>query len=171
MALVPLGHGSGVNCLDATTGGGALATAGDVDRTAKVFAIERRRTWGVLEGRHTQVRVTDRFTTVKHGGGVYAVAMDGRLLVTGCHDGMMRIFAVDSGQLMHKVRVEQRPVYGVPLAGSVAACCSVDGSVRVWSLADGDGAPVECVATLQAHTSATRGKECVPWWSHRRAGE
>jgi WD40 repeat protein len=76
-----------------------------------------------------------------HIGGVYGVALsgDGRLLVCGGQDGMVRLWEPRTGRLLSSLPAYTGGVMGVALSGDgqLATSGGVDGPVRLWETASG----------------------------------
>ena len=112
---------------------GAHVVTGSDDNTARIWAWQGRVCLHVLE----------------HPNSVWAVAFSSRgdEVITGCADGVVRCFAVGSGQLTRELRGHSGEVKSVASAGDVAVSGDHKGTIKVWSLA-GDKAG-ECVATIE----------------------
>jgi WD40 repeat protein/transcriptional regulator with XRE-family HTH domain len=78
-----------------------------------------------------------------------ALSEDGRLLASGDHHGMLKLWDVESRRCVATVRAHTGGVYGVALAAHarLAASGGLDGTVKLWDAPSG-----RPLATLQGHT-------------------
>jgi WD40 repeat protein len=74
---------------------------------------------------------------------------DGRLVVSGGVDGVVRVWEAEKGQPLAALEGHAGVVYGVALSRDCrhAASCGVDGTVRLWDVVSGTS-----LATLAGHT-------------------
>ena len=146
---------------------------------AAVFSEHTGHVWSVALGKEVGVSASHDGTvkvwplvggnasiaTLTHPDWVCSVSLDGDMIATGCGDGRVRLWSLESQKctrtLDHnggkyfdgkvRVRVGNRsPVFSVRLIGNSIVSGGQDQNVRVWSL---NG---ECVATL-AHGANVRG--------------
>jgi hypothetical protein len=91
-----------------------------------------------------------------HDGEVHDVdvSQDGRLLVTGGHDGTVRLWDTTSGRVMRTFQGHRGAVTGVSLSADTRRIASggYDGTVRVWDASSG-----EEVVVLRGHETAVSG--------------
>lgn len=80
-----------------------------------------------------------------------AVTGDGRLIVSGSRDGIVRVWEVETGKCIATLKGHQGAVLGVSITadGRRVVSSSIERVVRVWDLDSG-----KCVAILKGHTQA-----------------
>jgi WD40 repeat protein len=87
---------------------------------------------------------------------VYSLAFSprGDVVAGGCGDGVIRIWSIRDGTLLHKLTGAEAAIYGVDVSpsGELVAGASLDGTVRLWKIA---GNPVR---VLREHAD---GALCV----------
>ena len=118
-----------MNCVDLD--GAIVATASD-DRTAKIWAHGSTASTHVLE----------------HAAEVNAVSLAPEVVVTGCYDTLLRVFAVTTGQLLRTLAGHRSEVLSVCVRDGVIVSGAVDNVVRVWSMEE-EAPPV---AVLEGHS-------------------
>jgi WD40 repeat protein len=83
----------------------------------------------------------DRTVLAAHAGDVFALAFtrDGRFMVSGGRDGVVRVWDVRAGSVRFTLTGHEGDVNSVAVdpAGTWVASCGDDGTVRVWDLATG----------------------------------
>lgn len=137
---------------------GARLAAGSDSDTVQIW---ERATWAhplLLSGPGTP----GRYRAGRYREGVYGVAWspDGKRLVAGRYDGFVRVWNVDSGQLLQTLVPSNQP-NGASWApgGHVFATSSDDGTVQVW-----DAQTYTNVQTLQAvDQEGASWAYAIPW--------
>ena len=92
--------------------------SGSADKTARIWPLDGG---GSLH-------------TLQHPNWVWAIAMAGNVLVTGCDDQVVRTFAVATGKPTRVLRGHTSLVYTVALSGSMVLSGGYDKKVKVWAL-------------------------------------
>jgi WD40 repeat protein len=127
-----------VNSVDVDEG--LVATASD-DGTARLWEH------GAAASKHV----------LQHAAEVNAVSLAADLVATGCHDRLVRLFAVRSGQLMRTLRGHGREVVAVCVRHGMVLSGAADAAVRVWLMEE-----EEAVAMLEGHSGAVNGLALAP---------
>jgi len=91
--------------------------------------------------------------TLEQAGSVNSVALtpDGRLALTGSHDGTARLWDLASGRCLQTLEGHTDQVWSVAIAanGRLALTGSFDGTARLWELASG-----RCVGALEGDNTS-----------------
>ena len=91
---------------------------------------------------------------------------DGRLLVTGCHDGLIRLWDVRSGALIKALSGHRSSVTALSFSpnGELFASAALDGSVKIWDFGTGaatftleNGSSVWAVASSADNSTVASG--------------
>jgi WD40 repeat protein len=90
--------------------------------------------WDVATGE--AVRVIDN----KEGADELLFSNDGSLLITGGVDGFVRIWEVETGQLLKEIEADNSVIYGASLSpdGTILATAAAGSDVRLWDLQSGE---------------------------------
>ena len=102
--------------------------------------------------RHTLRGHTDKISRI-------AWSPDGKKLASPSYDGTIRIWDVQTGQLIHTLEGHSNGVMAVAWspAGNVLASSSFDNSIRLWNVQTG-----QCVQILKEHTNTVNAVACSP---------
>ena len=119
---------------------------------------ETVRMWELRTGKETRV-------FEGHGSRVLCVAVTPESSVlTGSSDGSVRVMDVGSGKQVRDLMGNSAPVCGVSLTpdGAHVVSCSVDGTVRVWSVITGEEvAVVRARTTLHCVSVSPDGRDVI----------
>jgi len=141
VVLPPMrGHKERINCIDCI---GNLLASGSDDKHAVL--------WDVAYGRILHV-----FS--QHGGAVTCVKIKNNLLMTGCSDGILRIFNISTGKCLGQLFTEQEmrsSVRCLHFDGKRAIVGYDDKSVKVWNALNG-----KCLFVLNGHTDELVDLNC-----------
>nr|XP_039248417.1 F-box/WD repeat-containing protein 7-like [Styela clava] len=121
------GHKERITCLHCS--GKYLATGSD-DRSAIV--------WDLLS--YSSVHV------LKHPDSVLALKIKNNLLVTGCADGIVRIFNLSTGKCLGQLKGHTSSVHCICFDGNRIISGSQDRTIRVWNATSG-----RSLYTLEGH--------------------
>lgn len=84
-----------------------------------------------------------------HDHSVRAVASHGNTLVSGSYDNTVRVWNIETGEMIHTLEGHTQKVYSVVIDTERNRCMSgsLDSTIRIWDLATG-----ECIKRLEGHT-------------------
>ena len=98
----------------------------------------------------------DSIHVLHHAAEVTAVSLASEVVATGCCDNNVRVFAVDSGQLLRTLRGHCCEVLAVYATDGVVVSGACDKTVRVWLMEE------EAVAVLEGHSTSVQGVALGP---------
>ncbi len=128
-----------------------FATARD-DGTIEIWQLDRQGSDLTLE---LEQRIEGHF------GPVYAIAIspDGLTLVSGSQDTTIKIWAIETGDLLHTLTDHRGPVRSLALTpdGQTLISGAADATIKIWDLETG-----ELQNTLTDHTRLVRGLAIAP---------
>jgi len=108
-----------------------MIVSGSGDRTTRVWSLE--------SGPSKVLNITDS-EGVNQDAGVTSVAMspDGRFVAAGSLDTIVRIWDIETGQLVERLRAHQDSVYSVAFTpdGQSLVSGSLDRSLKVWDVSN-----------------------------------
>ncbi|KAI8966970.1 WD40-repeat-containing domain protein [Mycotypha africana] len=141
------GHEGGVWALDfMKIGEETVLVTGGCDRTVRVWNLSTGELLHILEGHVSTIRC------LALRKGPTATSTDDNnqpnIVVTGSRDTSLRIWNIDSGELVHLCTGHQNSVRCLAIHGDYVASGSYDTTARLWSLITGD-----CVHELVGHHS------------------
>jgi hypothetical protein len=100
-------------------------------------------------------------TIAAHSGPVYAIAIspDGLILVSGSQDNTIKIWALETGDLLHTLTEHRGPVRAIAITpdGQTLISGAGDATIKIWDLETG-----ELQNTLTDHTRLVRGLAIAP---------
>jgi WD40 repeat protein len=79
------------------------------------------------------------------------VSADGRVGLSGCADGMVRVWELENGRRLHTLEGHGRRVWSVAVSadGRLALSGGGDGKMRLWDLESG-----RCLRTVEGHADS-----------------
>ncbi|KAI8340511.1 WD40-repeat-containing domain protein [Chlamydoabsidia padenii] len=152
-----LGHTSTVRCLQIVTPtmvdgklepAHPLIVTGSRDSTLKVWRLPDPRTDLPFDGNGVNPWYMHNLTG--HTQSVRAISAHGNTLMSGSYDGLVNIWNLGTGRLVHRMEGHTQKVYAVVIDPVRRRCISgsMDGSIRVWDYVSG-----QCLQILEGHTA------------------
>ena len=139
------GHKKGVLAV-AVTPDGKRAISGAIDRTLKIWDLDRGTCTSTLKG---------------HDDRIWAVAVtpDGKRAVSGANDDTVKLWDLDSGACTHTLKGHANMVLAVAVTpdGKRAVSGSYDKTLKLWNLDSG-----QCIGTFEGHSKVVRGIAITP---------
>jgi WD40 repeat protein len=94
-------------------------------------------TGGIQEIDVAQGKERRRYAPVHKGRFAMALSPDGRSLITGGQDGMLRQWLTVAGIELRQLGAHQGPIIGLAVVEGRVLSAGLDGAVRIWDLAKG----------------------------------
>jgi WD40 repeat protein len=123
--------------------------------------------WELINGRGLPSKEPHVFASGKQAALTLAVSADGRHVAAGCDDGLLRVWEVRGGKLLHALAAHKGPIYQIAFAaqGTRLASGGQDGTVRLWDVATGQE-----VKQFLGHQGAVRSVAFSPDGRHLASG-
>lgn len=128
------GHDSEIYSL-AFTPDGTQLVSGSGDRTARIWSLEQKKV--LKELRIDETRKLDNGTVLDAGVTSIAISPDGKLLIAGSLDHIVRVWDMQTGALLDKLKNHKDSVYSVAFlpGGNQVLTGSLDKTLKIWDLA------------------------------------
>lgn len=166
------GHSSWISCVGASQYGKWIVS-GSNDKLLKVWDIRRPQTRPEADRHYSQPECIAASSKAFYSGAsdgikvwnldghclhkfhsptsCLAPSSDGRYVISGGTDTLVKIWDVESVRLLHSIRGHDGGVLSVSVVDNMAFTSSADGTVRVWGLPQGDS--IEC---LHGHSDSVK---------------
>lgn len=127
------GHDSEIYSLAFSPDGKQLVS-GSGDRTARIWSLENKKV--VKELRIDETRKLDNGTVLDAGVTSIAISPDGKLLIAGSLDHIVRVWDMQTGALLDRLKNHKDSVYSVAFlpGGKQLLTGSLDKTLKIWDL-------------------------------------
>ncbi|KAI9223624.1 WD40-repeat-containing domain protein [Blastocladiella britannica] len=129
----------------------SFAVTGSQDRTLKVWDLAAVMSASATAQNAGPVVIRAKLTIKAHDKDINAVAVspNDRLIATASQDKSCKVWAADTGALVHELKGHRRGVWRCAFSpvDQAIATASGDKSVKLWNLKDGS-----CLRTFEGHT-------------------
>lgn len=127
------GHDSEIYSL-AFSPDGTQIVSGSGDRTARIWSVEHRKV--LKELRIDETRKAENGTVLDAGVTSISISPDGKLIVAGSLDHIVRIWDMKTGQLLDRLKNHKDSVYSVAFlpGGKQLLTGSLDKTLKIWDL-------------------------------------
>jgi WD40 repeat protein len=166
------GHSSWISCV-ATSKYGKWVVSGSNDKLVKVWNIQKAQKVSQMDRHNSQptcITASNRaiisgasdgikvwslkghcLNTLPSPASCIALTSNGRYLISGGIDKLMKIWDIEKGCLLHSLRGHKGIITALSVAKGMAFTGSADGSVKVWSVPS-----AVCIDTLCGHKDSIK---------------
>ena len=169
-----IGHKSEIYSLSFTPDGSHIVS-GSGDRSARIWSVESGKM--VKELVIEDVRMMESGQPYDAGVTSVAISVDGKLLVAGSLDHHVRIWDLQSGKLLDKIKGHKDSVYSVAFipGGREMVTGSLDKTLKIWDLTllkaalaenrpwDPNESRTPCLQSLAGHKVRNHQLPCKPY--------